>query len=414
MTSVAETMKDKAPLPTGWRWVRLGEVGRFESGGTPSKDCPSYWGGQIPFVTGADITDFYVSAKNARAFLTDDGLASAKTAVCHAGTVLFVTRTRVGRNGIATETMGASQDLSPYICGPSILPEYVCRYLVRISDRLIANCRGATIQGLKREHIESLMVPLPPLSEQKRITAILTEQMAAAERARAAVEAQLEAGSLLLSAYRRKVFDSEEAKRWPRIPLGQLAIKGPDNGVFKRREQFGRGVSIVNVSDLYRSLSVELRNCERVEVSTDEVLTYGIAPGDLFFCRSSLKREGIGWCCYAREVLEPAVFECHVMRVRVDQEKTCPEYVSHYWQHPAVRERVIINSRIATMTTMNQDDLSRIEIPSPTVAVQRHIAKRLSDKSQLIDRTNEQLNENLLMLKNLPAALLRLAFNGGL
>ena len=49
---------DKPKLPDGWRWVRLGEVGRFESGGTPAKENPEYWRGCIPFVMGADVTDF--------------------------------------------------------------------------------------------------------------------------------------------------------------------------------------------------------------------------------------------------------------------------------------------------------------------------------------------------------------------
>ena len=139
---------EKRSLPDGWRCVRLGEVGCFESGGTPSKDNLDFWNGHIPFITGADVTDFHISSKNARAFLTDAGLTSGKTAVCHPETVLFVTRTRVGRVGIATETMGASQDLSPYICGPEIFPEYACRYLLSVSDYLSGNCRGATIQGL--------------------------------------------------------------------------------------------------------------------------------------------------------------------------------------------------------------------------------------------------------------------------
>src|SRR3990172_294862 len=111
---VANTVRESRSLPEGWRWVRLGEVGRFESGGTPAKENASYWGGHIPFVTGADIVEPNISSKHARAFLTEAGLTSGKTAICSPGTVLLVTRTRVGRIGIATETMGASQDLSPY------------------------------------------------------------------------------------------------------------------------------------------------------------------------------------------------------------------------------------------------------------------------------------------------------------
>jgi len=154
------TIQSQLPLPPGWRWVRLGDAGRFESGGTPSKDNGTFWGGHVPFVTGADITEINISSRHSRAFLSEAGLQTGKTAVCPPGTVLFVTRTRVGRVGIATETVAASQDLNPYICGPELIPEFACRYLLSISDHLVANCRGATIQGLTRDFIHALEIPV--------------------------------------------------------------------------------------------------------------------------------------------------------------------------------------------------------------------------------------------------------------
>ena len=203
---MAKNINSTTNLPDGWRWVRLEEVGEFLSGGTPPKEEAKYWNGNIPFVTGADITELYISENNARAFLTEEGLNSGKTGVCQKGTVLFVTRTRVGRIGIANCLMGASQDLSPYICSRESLPEFLCRYIKNISEYLIANCRGATIKGLTRDIVENISIPVPPLPEQKRIAAILNEQMAAVEKARAAAETQREAATALPSAYLREIF----------------------------------------------------------------------------------------------------------------------------------------------------------------------------------------------------------------
>ena len=193
-------------LPAGWRWVKLKEVGVFKSGGTPSKKRADYWHGEIPFVTGADITELYISKGNARAFLTREGFDSGKTVVCKSGTVLIVTRTRVGRIGIAQEAMGASQDITAFECGDQINQEFLYWYLHKNSDHLIDNSRGSTIQGLTRKFVANIRIPLPPLTEQKRIAALLNEQMAYVETVRMSAREQLDAINALPAALLRRAF----------------------------------------------------------------------------------------------------------------------------------------------------------------------------------------------------------------
>ena len=193
-------------LPAGWKWVKLKEVGVFKSGGTPSKKRADYWHGEIPFVTGADITELYISKGNARAFLTREGFDSGRTVVCKAGTVLVVTRTRVGRIGIAQEAMGASQDITAFECGDQINQEFLYWYLHKNSDHLIDNSRGSTIQGLTRKFVANIRIPLPPLPEQKRIAALLNEQMAYVETVRMSAREQLDAINALPAALLRRAF----------------------------------------------------------------------------------------------------------------------------------------------------------------------------------------------------------------
>lgn len=63
--------------------------------------------------------------------------------------------------------------------------------------------------AVKPAKLLSLELALPPLAEQKRIVAILNEQMAAVEKARAAAEAQLEAINIFPSALLRQAFNGE-------------------------------------------------------------------------------------------------------------------------------------------------------------------------------------------------------------
>ena len=169
-------------IPSGWRLVRLGDVANFQQGGTPPKRRADYWNGQIPFVTGADLSERRVSRENARSFLTVEGLQSGNTAICEPGALLLATRTRVGLVGTASETLGASQDIT--VLGVNNLADssFIYRTLVSQSSLLQRRSRGTTIQGVTREDVASLAIILPPLSEQRAIAAVLDSIDEAIER----------------------------------------------------------------------------------------------------------------------------------------------------------------------------------------------------------------------------------------
>jgi type I restriction enzyme S subunit len=173
---------------------------------------------------------------------------------------------------------------------------------------------------------------------------------------------------------------------WQWKALGEIALVGPNNGIFKRRQEFGEGAPLLNVADLYKSLKLDTTTLERVKVTDAELKKYAVQPGDLFFCRSSLKREGIGWCCYADEISEPTIFECHVMRIRPNPQFADSKYLAYYWQHPDVRNEIISKSKTATMTTMNQADLSEVLIPLPPLDEQKRIAAILDKADALREK----------------------------
>jgi len=191
-----------------WDRKRLAEVReKFVNGGTPDTSVPTYWDGNIPWITGADITSFWVSG--GRKFITEEGLKNSATHLVPKNTVLVVTRTGVGKVGIAANDLSFSQDITGVICGAKILPEFLARFLLFQGDTLIRIQRGATIKGLTRDDIESLKVPLPSFSIQYSTVSYLKEKMAEVEKLRISIEKQLEAINALPQTVLRKAFRGE-------------------------------------------------------------------------------------------------------------------------------------------------------------------------------------------------------------
>lgn len=397
-------------LPEGWRWVKLGDVCKVAGGSQPPKSTFSYEP-QPDYIRLVQIQDFrrddsavYIPKELAKRIFEKDDVMIGR----YGPPVFQILRGLSGAYNVAlmkaTPNEGMTKDYLYFLLQePSI------------QSAVIGQSRRAAGQsGVQRTFLESLLIPLPPIAEQKRIVGILRDRLAAVDQARQATQAQLEAAQALPAAYLRQIFNSPEAREWQKHNLGSLAALGPNNGLFKKRHEFGAGVPLINVSDLYRGLECDISKLERVSATPKEIEQYSVQAGDLFFCRSSLKREGIGWCCLVKEIFEPTVFECHIMRIRLKQENALPKFVAYYWQHPSVRAQVIESSRTATMTTMNQNDLSKIEIPLPPLKTQKEKVYFLDNKNVEIEATVRALQDQLNTINALPAALLRQAFNGEL
>jgi hypothetical protein len=94
-------------------------------------------------------------------------------------------------------------------------------YWLRTVDMLLHSDNPA-YPSLKISRLASIPLPLPPLDEQRRIAARLSEQTATVEKARQAVRAQVEAARALRPAFMRSVLESEETLSWPKVRLGEV------------------------------------------------------------------------------------------------------------------------------------------------------------------------------------------------
>jgi type I restriction enzyme, S subunit len=157
-------------IPRGWRLVRLVDHAKLESGHTPSRDVPSYWGGDIPWLSLHDTSklDRHV-IKATRYSVTMEGINNSSARLLPPGTVAFSRTATVGKCVILGRAMATSQDFACYICGPGVINRYILhlfRFMQSVWNSLAS---GSTHQTVYMPIFENLQILLPPVDEQRQI-----------------------------------------------------------------------------------------------------------------------------------------------------------------------------------------------------------------------------------------------------
>ena len=160
-------------IPQGWEWCRLVEVGKTETGTTPSKSHPEYFGDYIPFLGPANILNSKIVSVTQG--LSDIGVDYGR--IVPKNTILQVCiGGSIGKCAITDKPVTFNQQINsitPYLCNV----EYVHIVLQSEYFRLaiMDKATGTATPIINRGNWETLLFPLPPINEQERIVANITE-----------------------------------------------------------------------------------------------------------------------------------------------------------------------------------------------------------------------------------------------
>ena len=174
--------EDEIPfaIPENWKWVRLGEIGKIIGGGTPKTTNLEYWqNGKIAWITPADMKNIkgkYISCGKKNITLL--GLEKSSAQLLPKGSILFSSRAPIGYVAIAREEVSTNQgfkSIVPFSLNLSLYLYYVLLGMVDIIKKLGT---GTTFKEVSGSVVEKILVPLPPLAEQKRIVEKLDNVLA--------------------------------------------------------------------------------------------------------------------------------------------------------------------------------------------------------------------------------------------
>mgnify|MGYP001405630742 FL=1 len=155
-------------VPDGWVWTTLGNIGIWQSGGTPSRSNKSYYGGNIPWLKTGDLNDGVITSIPES--ITEEAVASSSAKINPEGSILIAMYgATIGKLGILTFPATTNQACCACIEYFAITQYYLFYFLLSQRDMFISKGGGGAQPNISKEIIVNTAIPLPPLAEQERI-----------------------------------------------------------------------------------------------------------------------------------------------------------------------------------------------------------------------------------------------------
>lgn len=159
-------------IPDSWLWCRLGSVGNWQTGSTPSRRNGEYYGGNIPWIKTGDLNNGYIV--DIPEYITEKALKETSVKLIPTGTVLIAMYgATIGKAGITTCEATTNQACCAccYPCG--VLPKYLFYYLQSQKENFINMAEGGAQPNISKEKIVATLIPVPPYEQQTQIITLL-------------------------------------------------------------------------------------------------------------------------------------------------------------------------------------------------------------------------------------------------
>ena len=156
-------------LPQGWVWFKLGEIGKWRAGITPSRGRKDYYGGNIPWLKTGDLTDDYIYEVSE--YITEKALEETSIKLNPKGSILIAMYgATIGKVGILTFESATNQACCACTEYETIVAQkYLFYFLLSHKKNFVMIGGGGAQPNISKEKIVETFIPLPPLKEQERI-----------------------------------------------------------------------------------------------------------------------------------------------------------------------------------------------------------------------------------------------------
>lgn len=389
-----------------WPLVTLETVCEINVGRTPSRDNRSYW-------ATADHSWVSISDMSRARFIEDTKESFSEKArvecnmrLVRAGTVLLSFKLSIGKVSIASRDLFTNEAIAalPVLDKGVLDSAYLARALESLSF-VDAGSRAVMGKTLNKAGLRQIKIPLPPLSEQRRIVAILDQADTLRRLRRQSLACLSDLGKAIFDELFGGLITDNHG--WKKLPFADIAERITVGVVVKPASYYvDRGIPAIRGTNI-KANGIDLSDVVYFSEATNENILSKtrVWTDDLVIVRSG--RPGLA------ALVPPNLSGCNTIDVLImtpDKQKIRPRFLRDLVNSPTGRRMVLRESRGQVQQHFNVGSLASAITPLPPLEIQDVYIRRIEALEKVVDETANQL----IISDGLFTSLQRRAFNGEL
>ncbi|MDR4519835.1 MAG: restriction endonuclease subunit S [Nitrosomonas sp.] len=415
-------------LPDNWCKVALGEISSTSSGIGFPLQFQGKIEGELGFYKVGDISKAVIEQggflKNPQHCVSKEIAVELKGKPIPSGATVFAKigeAVKLNRRAFVVDECLIDNNVMAVKAFQSDSDRYI--YMFLRTRNFTDLSRATTVPSLRKGDIESLIIPLAPLNEQKRIADKLDCILARVDACRE----RLDRIPAILKRFRQSVLaaatsgklteewrnETGNDKPWKTVRLAEIAhIQGGVTKDSKKQSLNDEEVPYLRVANVQRGY-LDLGDIKIIRIPVSKLNALLLEPGDILFNEGGdIDKLGRGWIWEGQ--IEQCSFQNHVFRARLYDKKNQPKYISWWGNYRGLNYFLRSGKQTTNLASINKSMLSELPINLPSFEEQTEIVRRVEEMFAYADRIEARYHAARARIDKLTPAILAKAFRGEL
>lgn len=372
--------------------AKLGEICAFQSGGTPSKNKPEYFGGEIPWISTTALNGDKINEADAVTWITPKAIRESAAKIVPANSIMVGTRVGIGKVAINTVEMSTSQDVISLIGidKDKWYKPYLCKLLLSKKDYFNSQARGATIKGIKIDVVANIDVPEIDYATQRKVAATLNK----IDTLIVLRKQQLEKLDELVKAQFVEMFGDAKLNPYdfPCNSLSEYILFLTSGSRGWSRYFTDSGEYFITIKNV-KNCRITLQDVQYVTPPDNaEAKRTKVQENDLLISiTADLGRTGV----VTKGIAEHGAYiNQHLTCIRLNLKKANPIYVAYYMESDAGKEQFASKNQSAVKAGLNFNAINSLKLVVPPLDLQNDFAafvERVDQQKQTIQQSLDKL-----------------------